>query len=122
MDDQSAVWEEFSVVGGALLLVLAIWMLLTLAAWITRRRVNLLLFAVQLLGLLYLLRDAGLPLARATLGWGGGVEARAFLTACIVISAAFLFDRLWRHFVWDGVLPAFGRAPPPRLAAYLGQD
>ncbi|MGB0504742.1 MAG: cyclic nucleotide-binding domain-containing protein [Pikeienuella sp.] len=115
MNGDASVFGDLNVIGGVLCLVIAGWMTLTLISGLTKRRINLLVFSLQLLGFLYLFRDVAMPLIAYQFEWRPeGV--RPFLTALVVISSGFLFDRLWRHFIWDGVLVAGGGAPPPRLA------
>lgn len=110
-----AVLENIDVVGGVMALVVGAWMILTLTSGILKRRTNFMMVAVQMFGFLYLVRDLGLPVAESQLGWAPPNGGRDALTALLIISAGFVIDRLWRHFVWDGVMVADGGAPAPRL-------
>ncbi|MEL7465382.1 MAG: mechanosensitive ion channel family protein [Pseudomonadota bacterium] len=110
-----AFLRNIDVVGGVMALVVGAWMVLTLATGLMRGRTNFLIIAIQLFGFLFLIRDLGLPVAERHMGLPVPPGMRDAVTALLIISAGFVVDRLWRHFVWDGFMVADGGAPPPRL-------
>lgn len=115
MDGLTDLLSQLDLIGGVLFLVVLGWTGLTIASGFLRHRFNFLALALQFFGLLYLVRDVILPNAEALFGAAPTQNQRDLLTVALIISAAFVFDRLWRHFVWEGAMVAGGGAPAPSL-------
>ncbi len=107
--------KNIALVGGVMALIFGTWMILTLKSGILKLRTNFMMVAVKMFGFLYLVRDLGPLVVESQLGSTPPNGTRDALTALLIISAGFVIDRLWRHFVWDGVMVADGDAPAPRL-------